>query len=224
MMAILTGPLFGLSLMIFVIGMLARVILYVRGLSWRTDNVAYAAQFGQGMKGALSSIGQWLVPGATVGWRKQPFFTAGFFLFHVGAVLLPLFLVGHTVLLENLTGISLPSLPMGLADVLTVLCIVGLGMLALRRLIVPTARVLTTKEDWVILLISALPFVTGFMARMTTGDLWTALHLISGEVFLIVAPFTKLSHVVLFFMSRGQLGMDFAIKRGGAHRGAAFPW
>ena len=42
--------------------------------------------------------------------------------------------------------------------------------------------------------------------------------------FLILAPFTKLSHIVLYFMSRGQLGMDFAIKRGGATRGPVFPW
>ena len=48
--------------------------------------------------------------------------------------------------------------------------------------------------------------------------------MLSGELFLILAPFTKLSHIVLYFMSRAQLGMDFAIKRGGGTRGGAFPW
>ena len=32
---------------------------------------------------------------------------------------------------------------------------------------------------------------------------------------LVAIPFTKLSHFVLFFMSRMQIGMDFGIKRGG---------
>jgi len=47
---------------------------------------------------------------------------------------------------------------------------------------------------------------------------------LTGEAFLILAPFTKLSHIALYFMSRGQLGMDYAIKRGGATRGGVFPW
>ena len=50
------------------------------------------------------------------------------------------------------------------------------------------------------------------------------LHIFAAELVLILAPFTKLSHIVLYFMSRGQLGMDYAIKRGGASRGPAFPW
>jgi len=32
---------------------------------------------------------------------------------------------------------------------------------------------------------------------------------------------TKLSHIILFFMSRAQLGMDFGIKRGGMKGGGA---
>jgi hypothetical protein len=32
-----------------------------------------------------------------------------------------------------------------------------------------------------------------------------------------------LSHVVLFFMSRGQLGMDYGIKRGGM-KGKGLAW
>ena len=50
------------------------------------------------------------------------------------------------------------------------------------------------------------------------------LHMFSGELILILAPFTKLSHMALFFASRAQLGIDYAVKRGGASRGPAFPW
>jgi len=41
---------------------------------------------------------------------------------------------------------------------------------------------------------------------------------------LIAVPFTKLSHFVLFFMSRGQIGMDFGIKRGGMKNPKGFAW
>ncbi len=223
MMNLLTGPLLTLSIVVFVVGMLARVVLYIRGLDWRLERVAYS-QWKRGLPGALSSIGAWLIPGGTQGWRKQPLMTIGFFLLHIGAILLPFFLVGHTVLLEKALGISLPSLPMGVADVLTVASLIGLGVLIYRRLAVPEARALTTCQDWLILALTVVPFVSGFMAVHSPSLMWTYVHLISGEAFLILAPFTKLSHIVLFFMSRAQVGMDFAIKRGGSTRGPVFPW
>ena len=87
-------------------------------------------------------------------------------------------------------------------------------------------RQLSNGGDWLILLLTFLPFATGLMARFdgSAYQTWMIAHVISGELFLILAPFTKLSHIVLFFMSRAQIGMDYAIKRGGATRGGAFPW
>jgi hypothetical protein len=40
---------------------------------------------------------------------------------------------------------------------------------------------------------------------------------------LAAIPFTKLSHFVLFFLSRAQIGMDFGIKRGGT-KGKGLAW
>ncbi len=224
MLDFLTGPAFVISLLVFVVGMIARVVLYINGLDWRLERVAYKPNMARGLRGAFSSIVAWLIPGGTQGWRQQPLMMAGFFLLHIGAILLPFFLVGHTVLLESATGISLPSLPMGFADILTFAALGGLGILVYRRVAVPEARKLTGFKEWMVLVLTILPFVSGLMARLSPSDMWTLIHLISGNVFLIVAPFTKLSHIVLFFMSRGQVGMDFAIKRGGATRGPVFPW
>jgi hypothetical protein len=39
---------------------------------------------------------------------------------------------------------------------------------------------------------------------------------------LIAIPFTKLFHVVGFFLSRAQIGMDFGIKRD--FKGKGFAW
>ena len=64
------------------------------------------------------------------------------------------------------------------------------------------------------------------LARFQIGcyELMLGAHMFSGELILILAPFTKLSHIALFFASRAQLGIDYAVKRGGASRGPAFPW
>ncbi|MBO4300479.1 MAG: respiratory nitrate reductase subunit gamma [Desulfovibrio sp.] len=226
MMQTLAGPCFVASLIIFFVGLLVRAIWYVRGLDWRLERVAYGWHKERSIPGALVSIGKWLIPGGTAGWRSQPVAMVAFFLLHFGAVLLPLFLLGHTVVLEQTTGIALPSFPTALADALCVASIAGLILLAVRRFTSPVLRQLNSWQDWFVLILTFLPFFTGFMARLDVGayDTWIALHVFTGELFLVLAPFTKLSHIVLFFMSRAQLGMDFAIKRGGDTRGGAYPW
>lgn len=227
MLNFIAGPLFIFSLLFFFAGLLLKAVLYIRGLDAKLERVAYSAHMERSIPGILASIFKWLIPGGTNGWRTQPLVTLGFFLLHIGAVLLPFFLLGHTVLLDAALGISLPSLPGAVADTLTFMSLAGLALLALRRLGVPAARHLTTWEDWLIIALTFLPFFTGAMARFapeSSYSTWILLHILSGELFLILAPFTKLSHIVLFFMSRAQLGMDYAIKRGGRSRGGVFPW
>ncbi len=226
MYAFLTGPMLWVSFLVFALGMTYRVIWYIRGLDWRLDRVAYKPHLSMGFRGAIQSIYRWLTPLGSRSWRTQPFMATGFFFFHVGAVIVPIFLAGHNVILQERFGFSLPVLPMCVADALTILAIIGLGMLALRRIALSEVRILTSPYDWFILALSAAPFITGFIARMHMGDydFWLLAHILTGELMLILAPFTKLSHIVLFFMSRGQLGMDFSIKRGGHVRGTAFPW
>ena len=226
MLEILTGPLLKLALTVFAVGLLVRVVLYIKGLDWRLERVAYAYGGSRGVKGAIWSVFKWLIPFGTHSWRKQLFTTIAFFLFHAGVVICPLFLAGHMILLEETVGFSLPSLPTAVGDVLAALGFLGGVMLMLRRITLPQVRILTDKQDWAILVLCLITLGSGIIARYQFGayDFWLTLHVLAGEIILFIAPFTKLSHIALFFASRAQLGMDFAIKRGGATRGPAFPW
>lgn len=225
MYAFLAGPMFYISLAVFFGGLLVRAVLYVWGLNWQLDRVAYGMYPGAGFKGAVRSIGFWILPFGASGWRTQPFMTVAFFLFHLGAVIVPLFLMAHTLVLKELTGLFPPAISGGLADALSWAAVLGLVMLVLRRIALPEVRILTTSYDYLILALSAAPFLTGLAARYHLGDyqFWLTLHILCGEVLLIAAPFTKLSHIVLFFMSRAQLGMDYGIKRGGM-KGTGMAW
>lgn len=225
MHAFLTGPLFYLSLAVCIIGMIVRFYKYFTGLSWQLDRVAYKAHPKAGLKGAFRSIYKWLIPYGTYGWRTQPVMAAAFFGFHIGAVCIPLFLLGHNVFLKEKLGFSLPTLGTCAADIISWIAIVSLLFLVLRRLVLPEVRILNDKKDWGVLLLSFLPFATGLMARYQVGDygLWLNLHILTGELVLLAIPFTKLSHVFLFFASRAQLGMDFGIKRGGM-KGTKMAW
>ena len=77
---------------------------YIRGLDWQLDRVAYQAHPALGIKGALRSIIHWLVPYYSVGWRAKPLYTFVFFLFHIGLVGVPLFLVGPRGHLQGALG------------------------------------------------------------------------------------------------------------------------
>ncbi len=213
----LTGFMFWLALAVCLIGMLVRIILYVRGLSWQLDRVAYEAFPSEGFKGAVNSIYKWLLPFGTHGWRKQPLMTVLFFGFHTGAILVPLFLVAHNLFLKEKIGISLFTLNPRVADVLTWVTVISGLFIILRRIALPEVRIITTWYDYFILFISLAPFVTGLIAHYELGDysFWLTTHIFFGEILLIAIPFTKLSHIVLFFASRAQLGMDYGIKRGG---------
>jgi len=217
MYALLTGPLPWVSFSVFFFGLAYRFAVYFRGLDWKIDRVAYTEHFGHGITGALKSVGYWLIPFGTRSWQSRPVFTAVFFLFHTGLIITPVFLFAHQMLLQEKWGVMLPSLPDALADGLTLAVIACAVFLILRRIGLPEVRILTKFEDIGGLALAVLPFITGFLARHLADphSFWLYAHLISGHALLIALPFTKLSHCVLFFASRIQIGMDFGIKRGG---------
>ena len=221
----LTGYMFWLSIGICMIGLIVRFVLYFKGLSWQLDRVAYKQYPALGLKGATRSIIRWLIPFGTYGWRKQPFMTVIFFGFHIGAVLVPIFLLAHNMFLKEKIGFSLFTLNPTVADILTWAVVVSAVLFAIRRIALPEVRILTTAYDYFILLISAAPFISGLIARYQIGDysFWLTVHIFCGEVLLIAIPFTKLSHIALFFASRAQLGMDYGIKRGGM-KGKGMAW
>ena len=224
----LTGPGLYISLAVFFIGLGARFVLYFMGLDWKLERIGYKSDLPHGLKGGLHSAFSWLIPFGTRGWRAQPFMASAFFLLHFGAVLVPLFLIGHNVILREKFGFSLPSLPQPVTDVLTVMSIVGLLLLILRRIALAEVRILSGWLDYGLLLLVLALFVSGFFATQGIGVYECCLlgHIFLGELLLILAPFTKMSHIALYFASRIQIGMDFAIKRGGYNRksGPYFPW
>ena len=221
----ITGPLLWLSFAVFFIGCITHVVIYVRGLDTFLDRVTYKVNVGFGVKGAIRSVVSWLIPFGTHSWRAKPIYTFIFYLFHVGALAAPLFLSAHSLIIKERWGISIPAMPDAVADALTVGVIIGALAIFIRRMALPEVRILTTRKDIVALLISVAPFITGFIAYHQIGDgtFWTLAHILTGELLLVAVPFTKLSHIVLFFCSRIQIGMDFGIKRGGM-KPSVFPW
>jgi nitrate reductase gamma subunit len=138
------------------------------------------------------------------------------FIFHCCLILVPLFLLAHNILIEEAIGFSIFSLPEKAADGLTMVFLICGAYFLSRRLFMPRVRAITTFYDYVILFITVAPFLTGFLAYYQYFDYKTIiiLHMLAGELMLVAIPFTKVFHMVFFFIGRFVLVNQHTIGKG----------
>jgi nitrate reductase gamma subunit len=162
-------------------------------------------------KYSLRSIFHWIIPFGTVNWRRHPVLTVVTFVFHIGLVTAPIFLLAHVILLDEALNISWWALPDAWADVLAVAVIIGCVFFLVRRLTQPEVKFVTFASDFVILAIVAAPFITGFIAYHQWIDypVMMVLHVVAGEVMLVSIPFTRLSHMLFSPFTRAYMGSEF---------------
>jgi nitrate reductase gamma subunit len=205
------GPLAWQAFGVVLLGSLYR-LLAMRALALKKDGafVAYIS-----WPHALKSLTHWLTPFGSLGWRENPGVTVATFIFHISLFLVPLFLMGHIALFDVFRGWSWPALPGGLADTLSIAVVIICAYFIWRRVSVPEVRFVTTTQDWVVVILVGLVFLTGVLAYHRIGDnlLVTTLHILCGEAMLIAIPFTRLSHMLFAFFSRGYIASEFGSVR-----------
>ena len=212
MYAFLTGPALWFSFLVFFGGLVVRVA-FLYGVSRERDLVLYNhADLNWGGR----SIVHWLIPLGSVSVRAQPLFAVVFYVFHVCLLAVPLFLLAHNMLWKESFGVGLWSMPDALADAMAVVLMVCTVFLIVRRMVRPEVRIMSTVGDYVFLILTALPFLTGFLAFHQIGPykVMLILHVFFAEVLLISVPFSKLGHVILFFFTRAFIGFEMGSRRG----------
>jgi nitrate reductase gamma subunit len=206
------GPLLWIAFLTFIIGTLLKVALFIF-VSRKKDKIIY--QYFN-WRYVLATLGRWFLP-LNKDVVKNPIFTILGYIFHICLIVLPIWLAGHITLWEeSWFEWSWTSLPDGLADWMT-LIFLGIALyFLLRRIISPDIRLLSSFGDYFLLVVTALPFMTGYFVTHGTLDSIGFLeenmqlfHMLSAELMLILIPFTKLSHFILFFFSRGATGIEF---------------
>jgi nitrate reductase gamma subunit len=196
------GPLFAGAFLVMVLGLGRHLLLQLHALVLKKGRRLKQVSWRRVAMDSLS----WAVP-----WRHMLrgtiFISATSFLFHVGAILVPLFCQDHIILWEEFLGIGLPALGRGAADALT-LSTIGCCLLLLGyRVVIKRARDLSRPSDYIVLLMVLLPFASGYLAShpnvnpLPWGGMML-LHILSAEALMVAIPFTKLSHIVLFVFDR----------------------
>jgi nitrate reductase gamma subunit len=153
----------------------------------------------------------WLLPFNKLHRNRAGYSIASFSL-HISLLIVSLFLRNHLDILQANTGLSWISISKPILDTLTVAGILGISILLLYRLYVTGSRQLSRVADYLLLLILLNIFLSGFLA----GRPWNPIsydglmlfHTLNGMVLLLIIPFTKIAHCVLFPLIR--LGTEVA--------------
>ena len=206
------GPLLWIAFLTFFIGSILRAALFL-SVSRKRDKIIY--QYFS-WKYVLATFSRWLLP-LNKDVAKNPIFTILGYIFHICLIVVPIWFSGHISLWEESRfEWSWTPIPDGLADWMTLIFLAIALFFLLRRIISADIRLLSTFSDYLLIVVVALPFITGyFLTHGTVDDIGflgeniQLIHMLSGELMLILIPFTKLSHFVLFFFSRGATAIEF---------------
>ena len=207
---LLRGPLVWIAFLVFIGGSIYKV----REMILLAKNEKVVMPY-ISLKLTLRSLFHWLIPFNSVNWRLRPVITIVTFLFHIGLVFTPIFLVAHNVLIYESWGIDWWTLPENLADIMTMIVIGSCIFFFLRRIFAPEVRFVTFADDYLILAITFLPFITAFLAYhqwLLPNKTMVILHMLFGEIMLIAIPFTRLGHMFYFFLTRAYMGSDHGFR------------
>lgn len=220
---LIRGPLVWAAFGLFLAGLVFQSLRFLR-LTRPAQKArlpgAIAAQAGKGKPGFSERLGAraalWVSRVRFSLFGEHPVMAVLTVIFHVLLFATPLLVLAHNQLLEGAIGVGLPSLPEAAADLLTLAVIFCGAVFLFRRLCVRRVRVISTSYDYLTWVVTFLPFLTGFAAYRHWFDYRTVitLHMLSGEVMLVFIPFTRLGHMLFFFLYRLLLGSEYSFGQG----------
>lgn len=134
---------------------------------------------------------------------------------HIGFFVTILFFGPHMPFWKSVLGFDWPTLPSEVITVVGGITIAVLISLLVRRLWHPVLRVISTIDDYISVIVTILPLLTGLISYANIGfdkETNLALHLLSIVLVLVWFPFGKLMHLFLAFPTRYKAGADYGRK------------
>lgn len=198
------GPGFQFASIVFVAGVVIRIAEIL--LLGRKSNLAEAK--GSEMSSGLRTIVSRSIPDKGTLQRSSFIIVAGY-IFHIGLFVTLFLFAPHIFMFKDVIGFGWPSLPTPIVDAMAIVSIISLLALLVYRMRNSVLRFLSTKEDYLVWLLTILPLITGYMAFHRIGmsaPTLLAVHILSVELLLVVFPFTKLMHAFTTIIARWYNG------------------
>jgi len=202
------GPGLQWSLLVLVAGILWRVIGAL-ALNARKDLSAPRRKSGLG--DGLGCIATRSLPAETFEKRIRFQHVSGY-AWHLALFVTVLFFGPHILFFESILGFGWPNLPNGVVLFSGAVAIAILLALFIRRMSHPVQKLISNADDYISIVVTVLPLITGILAFAHIGaryETLLAVHLLSVELLFVWFPFGKLMHTAMTFPSRFQAGTSF---------------
>jgi len=188
------GPLFVFTFLFMILGLIRQVLLQALQLKDVLKRLSYN-DFS--FLKNLRLFVEWMLPVGHM-YRNKPVMSICSFIFHIGLLVVPMFFFGHIDLWKRATGLSLPSISLRLADILTITTIAGAALLFFFRLMDRSTRALSSGFDYLLLIMIGIPFITGFMAvhpafNPVSYNAVMLAHVLGSELIFVILPYSTLS-------------------------------
>jgi len=184
------GPLLWIVFLVFLAGLLIRLFFFscsiIRSSRDKDKRQVYT----------VATFGRFFLPfhKAVV---KKPIYATLRYIFHLCMLVVPLWFSGHVVLwAESRFEWEWVELPDAWADWMTIILLGLATYFLVRRIIIPEIRLNSSKSDYILIIITALPFMTGYFLTHGTldsvsflGDSMGVIHMLSGEAMILMAVF-----------------------------------
>jgi len=218
----LRGPGIVISLIVFSAGFFYRTLRLIRAThKIRMSSINSDIYVQKGFKSSESNQSGRVFPSIKTRLKNTVFTTNPVMgiislIFHILLFIVPVFLSAHNIIADLTIGLSLPAIPEKITDVFTlVLMLIG-GFFLVRRIFIPRVRMISTTRDYLILLFVMAPFISGFLAYHHFFNYHAViyLHMIIGEIAIMVLPFTSLVHMPFIIFSRFFIDSEHSITTG----------
>ena len=197
------GTLFRLCFAIMILGLIRIFLLDIWGAykAYRK-----AADKTMPWKLIISRGMEWIFPVKRVA-HNRPFYSVFSILFHLGLLIVPIFLFAHVQLWRESLGFGWFTLSYQWAYWLTLSTIFFSVTLFIGRLLSKSSSFISRKQDYLWPLLLMIPFVTGFVcAHLSVSpqsyQSFMLMHVLSADLIFILIPFTKIAHCVLMPLSQ----------------------
>jgi NAD-dependent dihydropyrimidine dehydrogenase PreA subunit len=193
------GPLLRSVFFLFALGILIRVILFLYASIQGAKDKEYKYLY------TPILFVRFLLPFHRAV-KKRPAYSGLRYLFHACLIIVPIWYSAHVVMWEE-SGLawSWNAMPDGWADGMTLILLILASVFLLRRIFVSGARQASGPLDYLIIMGTVLPFLTGIMlvhgnfsSESFLGENLLTIHVLAGEAMLLMVVFlfcrTRIDH------------------------------
>ncbi|MEE9611711.1 MAG: 4Fe-4S dicluster domain-containing protein [Desulfatiglandales bacterium] len=184
------GPLLWGVFLVFIIGIVTRLVFFFLAITRSAEHKNSKGSF------ILTSFGRLFLPFHKA-ITKRPVYATLRYIFHICLIVVPIWLGAHIVLWEESRfEWSWTALPDAWADWMTLLLLGLAAYFLIRRIVLSDIRTNSSKSDYFLIVMAALPFLTGYLLTHDSldpasflADNMRTIHVLSSEAMLIFAVF-----------------------------------